>query len=102
MSARPRKRKSRRVKRQERHAHSEKACQTCTRQQLQELQEKDESLAPLRGLIKPQSDAQIGDFYVRDGLLYRKWLPPGRSEEMMVEQLVLPSVCRSTVLSLAH
>ena len=80
VSARPRECKSRRAKREERHAHSDKACQTWTRQQLQELQEKDESLAPLRGLIKSQSDAQKGDFYVRDGLLYRKWLPPGRSE----------------------
>ena len=43
-------------------------------------------------------------FFTRDGLLYRRWIPPGRGdeEEMAVEQLVLPRQCREMVLRLAH
>lgn len=41
-----------------------------------------------------------GDSY---GLLYRRWLPPGRNgKEMAVEQLVLPKSCRETVMRVAH
>ena len=35
--------------------------------------------------------------------MYRRWVPPGMdSDEMAVEQLVLPLQCRKTVLKLAH
>ena len=36
------------------------------------------------------------------GLIYWRWTPPGCDEEMGVEQLVLPKVCRKAVLELAH
>ena len=35
--------------------------------------------------------------------MYRRWTPPGRdTEDMAVEQLVLPLQCRQTALQLAH
>ena len=46
--------------------------------------------------------AWIG-FFRRDGLLFRRWTPPGRDkQDMSVEQLVLPVQCRRTVLQVAH
>ena len=42
-------------------------------------------------------------FFEREGLVYRRWTPPGRDVDgMSVEQLVLPVQCRRTVLQLAH
>ena len=41
-------------------------------------------------------------FYHKDNLLYRKWIPPNRGEDMLVEQLALALQCRKTVLQLAH
>ena len=42
-------------------------------------------------------------FFNKDSLLYRKWIPPGRSgQDMEVEQLVLPQQCRGTILTLVH
>ena len=49
-----------------------------------------------------QSNGPNEEFFKRDGLLYRRWRPPGRSEEYEWEQLVLPKQCRKTVLELAH
>ena len=44
-----------------------------------------------------------GGFFEQDGLLYRRWIPPGRGgEDMAMEQLVLPASCRQAVLNLAH
>ena len=47
------------------------------------------------------NSAGIG-FFCREGLLYRRWIPPGRGEESEVEQLVLPKECRQMVLELGH
>ena len=41
-------------------------------------------------------------FFHREGLLYRRWTPPGRAEESEMEQLVLPTECRQMVLELGH
>ena len=42
-------------------------------------------------------------FFERDGPIYRRWTPPGQDEgETIIDQLVLPSSCRKTVLQLAH
>ena len=39
--------------------------------------------------------------YEKDGLLYRRWMPPHRCcDGMEVEQLILPVQCRSRVLQL--
>ena len=46
--------------------------------------------------------AGIGCFR-RDGLLFRRWTPPGRAkQDVSVEQLVLLVQCRNTVLQVAH
>lgn len=42
-------------------------------------------------------------FYKEGGLIYRRWIPPGRDgEDMAVDQLVLPVQCRKSVLKVAH
>lgn len=49
-------------------------------------------------------DGESTQYFQRNGLLYRKWLPPrrGGTTTMAVEQLVLPSSCRVSVLKVAH
>ena len=48
-------------------------------------------------------DATNQPFYEKGGLLYRRWLPPHRcSNDLEVEQLVLPVPCCQGVLQLAH
>ena len=73
-------------------------------EELRELQEKDDTLAVLRKAADGQSSTMAGPgFCRRDGLLYRRWTPPGcNEEEMVVEQLVLPVRCREVVVKLAH
>ena len=73
-------------------------------EELKELQEKDDTLAVLRKVADGQSSTLAGPgFFRREGLLYRRWTPPGSNEEgMVVEQLVLPVCCREVVLKLAH
>ena len=44
----------------------------------------------------------VEGFYEENGLVHRKWLPPGRTEDIVIDQLVLPSQCRRQVLELAH
>ena len=50
-----------------------------------------------------QSHRKVG-FFKREGLLYRRWISPGRDmEEKAVEQLVcFPLQCRETVLKQGH
>ena len=73
-------------------------------EELKELQEKDDTLAVLRKVADGQSSTMAGPgFFRREGLLYRRWTPPGCNEEgMVVEQLVLPVCCREVVLKLPH
>ena len=52
-------------------------------------------------LTKPDETGQ--QFYDKDGLSYRWWMPPHHcSDNMAVEQLILPVQCHSGVLQLAH
>ena len=70
--------------------------------QLRELQRDDNTLAAVRQAAEGHPcTAGIG-FFKRDGLIYRRWVPPGCDEEMGVEQLVLPKRCRKAVLEIAH
>ena len=71
--------------------------------ELKDLQAKDPTLARIQEAAegKPSLAAGVG-FFKRDGLLYRRWTPPGRGEEAQIEQLVLPQECRKTVLELGH
>ena len=73
-----------------------------TRQELKELQEGDESLRPAWEQVRTVSLGEGNMFFVREGLLYRRWSPVGAGEDREVEQLVLPQQCRESVLRLAH
>ena len=73
-----------------------------TRQELKELQEGDESLRPAWEQARTVSLGEGNMFFVREGLLYRRWSPVGAGEDREVEQLVLPQQCRESVLRLAH
>ena len=47
-------------------------------------------------------DGTSQQFYEKDELLYRRWIPPYRSDDMAVELLILPVQCCHGVLQLAH
>ena len=65
------------------------------------LQDTDTTLQTLKRAA--EDDPSEGGYFLRDGLLFRRWTPPGRDvETMAVDQLVLPLQCRDTVLNLAH
>ena len=74
-------------------------------QEMQQFQEGDETLAVVRKEAKGEF-RQVGrGFFKKEGVIYRRWMPPGRDkEEMVVKQLhvVLPWGCRRVVLELAH
>ena len=69
---------------------------------LRELQESDKTLSKVRESVIDSSDQSKTEYFKRDGLLYRRWTPPGRGEEYEIEQLVLPKACRRKVLELGH
>ena len=71
--------------------------------ELKKQQDTDETLAGVREAADGQpSTAGVG-FFRKEGLVYRRWTPPGRDADLMtVEQLVLPRQYRGTVLELAH
>ena len=72
-------------------------------EELQKLQEEDPTLSAIRKAAKGDASTAGVGFFKKGGLLYRRWIPPGRDEEeMSVEQLILPQQCRGTVLQLAH
>ena len=74
-----------------------------TPQELQGLQENDPTLVKARKVADGQRSTEAGDgFFWKNDLLYRKWTPIGRNEEMVVDQIVLPKSCRQQVLHLAH
>ena len=61
--------------------------------ELQQLQYADPSL-------KQMTD--VSGYFCREGIMYRRWVPRGREEEVAVEQITLPRQCRRTVLQIAH
>ena len=74
-------------------------------EELKEWQANDESLKDVREAVQKCEAKEGVGFFSRDGLLHRRWIPPGcggEEEEMAVEQLVLPKRCRETVLKLTH
>lgn len=58
------------------------------------LQATNSTIGAVRSAVKEhESTGGIGLFY-KEGLLFRRWIPPGQDkEDMMVEQLVLPTKC---------
>ena len=73
-------------------------------EELRRLQDHDESLSRPRLIADGAPSAAAGErFFRRDGLLYRRYSPPGAdSDAYDIDQLVLPAPLRSTVLTLAH
>ena len=73
-------------------------------QELKEWQASDESLKGVREAVEKCEAKEGVEFFTRDGLPYRRWIPPGRGdeEEMAVEQLVIPRQCWEMMLRLAH
>ena len=70
---------------------------------LKVLQETDPSLESIRKAADGHASTAGVGFLRKEGLLYRRWVPPGRDrEDMSVDQLVLPYNCQKTVLQLAH
>ena len=61
--------------------------------ELKVLQDKDETLVKIRRAADGHPCSARPGFFRIDGLLYRRWTPPGRGEESAVEQLVLPQEC---------
>ena len=66
--------------------------------ELQKMQQADPSLEKIQEAARGVPNSAGGGFFERNGLLYRRWVPPGREEEQRVEQLVLPYQCRKAVL----
>ena len=69
---------------------------------LKQLQDEDETLTRVKEAANGHPNTAGVGFFKRDGLIYRKWIPPGHGEEMSIEQLVLPKECRKAVLEVAH
>ena len=66
------------------------------------LQHTDPSLAEIAKAAKGTPLRAVVGFFEKDGLLYRRWLPPNCSEEHKIEQLVLPTECRIEAFEVAH
>jgi hypothetical protein len=68
---------------------------------MKELQEQDISLSEAREAAR-KTDGTKGEWFYKEGLLYRRWTPRGRGDESEVEQLVLPKACRHAALVMSH
>lgn len=71
------------------------------REEMKMLQSTDVTLKKVKDAVEHPSRADA-KYFRRDGLLYRRWIPPKKDETMIIEQLVLPLQCRKTVLEPAH
>ena len=73
-------------------------------EELRQLQKDDDSLSHVRAIADGTPSAAAGEeFSYREGLLYRRYRPPGVEDEAQeIEQLVLPLQLRPAVLKLAH
>ena len=72
-------------------------------EQLQTLQKVDATPEKIRQVVSTNPDRTSQQFYEKDGLLYKQWMPPHRcSDDMAVEQLILPIQCHHGVLQLSH
>ena len=69
--------------------------------ELKALQATDPTLTDSWKAAREVSSLAGQTLHEKDGLLYRCYTPPGRSDQT-IEQLVLPEKCRETVLRLAH
>ena len=95
-------------KRHDRHKHWEPGQEPEAEQLEEELipHAMDIATGEMKILQKAAKNQPCGSgvgFFERDELLYRRWIPAGRDKECMaVDQLVVPTQCRKTILNLAH
>ena len=75
-----------------------------SREDLVEFQRPDESLDQVRRQVQESQEgtSSKGGFFLKDGVLYRRWVPVGGEDWREVEQLVLPQQCHRAVLELAY
>lgn len=72
-----------------------------TSEELRRLQEEDETLQHPHSIAEGVPTAAAGEeYFLREGLLYRRWSQGDASP--IIEQLVLPKHVRQLVLELAH
>ena len=64
--------------------------------ELANLQQEDETLNQVQKATKREVSTVGSGFFPQNGIIYRKWPPPGLEEG--VEQSVLPLSCRRVVL----
>ena len=70
---------------------------------LEQLRNLDPTLEKIWKGMKNSFDGMSQQFFEKDGLVYRKWVPPQKNcNEIEIEQLVLPEECRPGVLQLAY
>lgn len=68
-------------------------------EELASWQSTDPSLAGIKvGVSQPGGT----EYFLADGLLFRRWIPKKHTVESSVDQLVLPTQCRKAVLQMAH
>ena len=71
--------------------------------EIRELQRNDEKLGKIFKLAEnkntePKENVQ---FFLSNGLLYRKWCPKGRPSKLVYKQLVVPVAGRDAILKIA-
>ena len=73
-------------------------------EELRNAQQEDQTLAMVRTVASGKPNLAVGGgFFLRDGLLYRRWEPRGpKSGSDSVIQLVVPEKCRDAVMAVAH
>lgn len=69
---------------------------------LQRMQKEDETLKSVREAAEGKTEWVDSGYFEKDGLIYQRWIPVGAGAVEWTDQIVLPKVCRLTVLHLAH
>ena len=70
--------------------------------ELWQLQEQHSTLQAVREAAQGTGSTVGRGFFVRDGLIYQRYVPPDGDIKEAVDQLVLPTQCRETVLEVAR
>ncbi|XDV29315.1 hypothetical protein PO909_032452 [Leuciscus waleckii] len=73
-------------------------------EKLVDAQQKDPSLVSCFNAVQSVSDraSESPTYFIRDGLLMRRWRPQKSNEWNDIEQIVMPSGNRRVILSVAH
>ena len=72
-------------------------------EEMKELQATDSTLREARIVVKEPGRGNQAGYFLREGLLYRRWIPRGREQVgSEVEQLILPRRCQQTMMEMAY